>query len=85
MVPHAVGASAGEVPIEHTQIPHLVDFEVLPPVRDAATARTADLIAKQAGFAAADAVVVRLDDPSGIGLIEEFDETSREWRRRAPG
>jgi hypothetical protein len=71
----AIGAGPRKSTIQHAQLTHPVDVELLPSVRRATAALTADLIAKQTLHAGSNAVVVRLDDPRPAGSVHELEET----------
>jgi hypothetical protein len=73
-----LGASdprASEPTLQHPQLMHLLDLELLPSVRRAALTVAADLKAEQGLYATSDPIVVRLDDSGASGFVDEFDET----------
>jgi hypothetical protein len=74
MVLRRISSRATKCPIKHSQLIDVRDHELLPAVRRAAVARSADLIHEQALDASADAIVVRLGDPGSARLVDEFDQ-----------
>jgi len=76
----AISARTGEVLIEHSQLPHARDLEPLPTVRRTATAVAADLIREDLFDAAADAVIVRLNDARMTAFVDELDEALFTYR-----
>jgi hypothetical protein len=81
MLLRTVGTCAGESPLEHAQVGHVMELEFFPAVRRPAVARAADLITEQRFEAAANPVVVRLDDAGSSGFIDELDQTLFELSR----
>src|SRR5439155_19822741 len=74
MMLHAVGSRAGELTLQHAQLPDLSNVELLPAMRCTALALTADLKTEQTLDATPDAVVVRFDDSNCSELVDELDE-----------
>src|SRR2546425_777515 len=74
MVLRAIGTRAGEPTVQHAQLMHAVDVELLPSMRRTTLTIAADLKAEQALDVTSDAVVVRLDDSRAPGFVDELDE-----------
>src|SRR5439155_18572652 len=74
MMLHAVGSRAGELTLQHAQLPDLSNVELLPARRCTALALTADLKTEPTLDATPDAVVVRFDDSNCSELVDELDE-----------
>lgn len=75
MALRAVGPCAGEPSLQDVQLMHLVDLELLPSMRRAASTLAADLKAEEELDAMLDAVIVRLDGPGSSDSVDELNET----------
>ena len=75
MVLRAVGSCAGELTLQHAQLPDLGNVELLPAMGCTALTLTADLKTEQTLDATPDAVVVRFDDSNCSDVVDELDET----------
>jgi hypothetical protein len=75
MVLRAVGPSTSEATLEHAEMAHLLDVELLPSVPRTALTLPGNLKPEQRFDTMSDSVVMRLNDSRRSGFVDELDET----------